>query len=49
MINNDITREPVPVDTPLPQKPNESTGLYVRGFVKISDPETGEIIVETGN
>jgi hypothetical protein len=28
-------------------KPNESTGIYVRGFVKISDPESGEVIVET--
>lgn len=28
-------------------KPNESTGIYVRGFVKITDPETGQVIVET--
>jgi len=31
------------------EKPNESTGIYVRGFVKITDPESGEVIVETGN
>ena len=31
------------------QKPNESSGIYVRGFVKITDPESGEVIVETGN
>lgn len=30
-------------------KPNESSGIYIRGFVKISDPESGEVIVETGN
>ena len=30
-------------------RPNESTGIYVRGFVKISDPESGEVIVETAN
>jgi hypothetical protein len=28
-------------------KPNESTGIYVRGFIKISDPESGEVMVET--
>jgi len=28
-------------------RPNESTGIYVRGFVKISDPESGEVLVET--
>lgn len=32
-----------------PKKPNESTGLYVRGFVKISDPESGEVILETAS
>jgi len=31
----------------VPQKPNESTGIYVRGFVRISDPETGKVLVET--
>lgn len=30
-------------------KPNESSGVYIRGFVKISDPETGKIIVQTAN
>lgn len=32
-----------------PQPPNESTGIYVRGFVRISDPESGEVLVESGN
>jgi hypothetical protein len=30
-------------------KANESSGIYVRGFVKISDPDTGEVILETAN
>lgn len=29
--------------------PNESTGIYVRGFVKITDPESGQVYVETAN
>ena len=32
--------------SPSTEAPNESTGIYVRGFVKISDPETGEVLVE---
>ena len=32
-----------------PGAPNESTGIYVRGFLKITDPETGKVIIETGN
>jgi hypothetical protein len=31
------------------ERPNESTGIYVRGFLKITDPESGEVIVQTGN
>lgn len=30
-------------------KPNESTGIYVRGFLKITDPDSGEVVVETAN
>jgi hypothetical protein len=30
-------------------KANESSGIYVRGFVKISDPDSGEVIIETAN
>lgn len=29
--------------------PNESSGIYIRGFVKITDPESGEVILETAN
>ena len=36
------------VNEPRP-KADESSGIYVRGFVKISDPDTGEVIVQTAN
>lgn len=52
MINNDMDsnfdkKEKQPSSPE--QKPNESSGIYVRGFVKITDPESGDVIVETGN
>ena len=31
------------------QTPDESSGIYIRGFVKITDPDSGEVIVETAN
>ena len=38
------------MDTSKPTEvPNENSGIYVRGFVKIVDPETGEVLVETAN
>jgi hypothetical protein len=37
------------LEQPAESKPNESTGIYVRGFVKITDPESGDVLVETGN
>lgn len=43
-IKTDETQDADPVT-----KPNESTGIYVRGFVKITDPESGQVIVETAN
>lgn len=30
-------------------KPDDLNGIYVRGFLKITDPETGQTIVKTGN
>ncbi len=39
--NKDLTENKTP--------PNESTGIYVRGFVKIIDPESGQVYVETAN
>ena len=55
MINNDMSleKEEQPniqqFEKTSQTKPNESSGIYVRGFVKIIDPETGTIIVETAN
>lgn len=31
------------------KKPDEYSGMYIRGFLKILDPESGQVIVETGN
>jgi hypothetical protein len=28
---------------------NESSGIYIRGFIKISDPDTGEVLVHTAD
>jgi len=54
MINNNTDSQEFKSDEQEPkrvseERPNESTGIYVRGFLKISDPETGKTIVETGN
>lgn len=52
MINNDMESnlDEVAEKQQSPQpKPTESSAIYVRGFVKITDPESGEVIVETGN
>ena len=54
MINNNTdSKEYKPVEQEpkrvAPETPNESTGIYVRGFLKITDPESGKVIVETGN
>jgi len=54
MINNNTDNNQFASDEQQPdrvsqERPNESTGIYVRGFVKITDPETGKVLVETGN
>ena len=49
MINNDMDSNLENARPEEQEKPNESTGIYVRGFVKITDPESGKIIVETAN
>ena len=50
MINNHTNTDlEQKLEKSVPEKPNESTGIYMRGFVKITDPESGEVIVETGN
>ena len=54
MINNNADSQELKSDEQKSQpvseeRPNESTGIYVRGFLKIIDPETGKVIVQTGN
>ena len=52
MINNHMDtgkEEQIAVQPVERTKPNESSGIYVRGFVKITDPESGRVIVETAN
>lgn len=49
MINNKDDQQEVIIKESSENIPNESSGLYVRGFIKISDPETGEILVHTSD
>jgi len=30
-------------------KLNDYSSMYIRNFIKITDPESGEVILETGN
>lgn len=50
MINNDnADSDNKNIDKPTettPNKPDERAGTVVQGFLKIFDPETGEIIVQ---
>jgi hypothetical protein len=32
---------------PQERKPNEDSGLYYSGFLKITDPTTGQVLVQT--
>lgn len=32
---------------PQERKPNEDSGLYYSGFLKITDPMTGQVLVQT--
>jgi hypothetical protein len=48
MINNESTEDNQKNSAP-ETKPDDLSGIYVRGFLKITDPESGQIIVETGN
>lgn len=45
----DSNREQTKEEKQPESKPNESTGIYVRGFLRITDPESGEVVVETAN
>lgn len=43
MIDNPQTPAPVPQT---PSRPNESTGLNIDEHIRISDPNTGAVILE---
>jgi hypothetical protein len=30
-------------------KPNDYSSMYIRNFLKITDPESGQVILETSN
>lgn len=41
------TEKQLPVENPpCDDEPDENTGIVVQGFFKISDPESGEIILQ---
>jgi hypothetical protein len=48
-INNHMDQTSEKEQPQTAEKPNESTGIYVRGHLRISDPESGQVILETGN
>lgn len=46
--NTPVAAESV-ITPPVDQTTDESSGLYVRGHIKISDPESGEILIDKPN
>ena len=54
MINNHIDNKELEPEmtnenTPIKKKPDEMPGIYVRGHIKIFDPENGEVFVDKTN
>lgn len=49
MINMTTDKEDSTKEQDTAKKPDEYSGMYIRGFVKITDPESGLVIVETAN
>jgi hypothetical protein len=51
MINTDNNEKTTDPSTKVAgtDKPDEAPGIYIRGFLKITDPESGEVLVQTGN
>jgi len=43
------TQTPTEETAPMEKKPDERAGMYVRGHIKISDPETGEVFIDKPN
>lgn len=46
---NSLTEDKKSTEKEKIEKPDDLTGIYLRGFLKIVDPESGEVIVETAN
>ena len=51
MINNNMNQniEQNEVDPETKNKPDDSAGMYIRGHIKISDPESGEVFIDKAN
>jgi hypothetical protein len=50
MINNKDDQKKELEETLMNSRPvNESSGIYIRGLIKISDPETGEVLIHTAD
>lgn len=47
-MNQDLDHE-TPDQQPQSVKPDDTSGVYIRGHIKISDPETGEVLVDKPN
>ena len=48
-MNNDIQSKSTETNKDTQSKPNESSGIYLRGHIKIYDPESGEIYIDKSN
>ena len=46
MINIEKSQENKQIESTQPTEPDEQGGIVVQGFFKISDPESGEIIIQ---
>lgn len=51
MINNTMNQDldTEAVEQQPENKPDDTAGMYIRGHIKISDPETGEVLVDKPN
>lgn len=47
MNDNKDKKEPVIVEDKVTKKPDSSAGLLVEAHLKISDPETGKVLLKT--
>lgn len=45
-MNENINEKPQQDRNPVEKKPNEQSGFYFSSFLKITDPETNEVLVE---